>query len=368
MVIATTGGGAKVIADLLSVPGGSNTVLEANVPYSHAALQEYLGRACTPTCSPRTARAMAMIAYQRAELLRQRHTSEAVSDDLNILGIGCTAALVTDRPKQGKHRTHVSLQTYGKTQVASLIMNKGQRDRAAEEQLVADFILNHIAKSRDLDEQIHLTLADNERTSLESSDAPPSWSELLTGQRESICVGPTLAFRTNHHRVVFPGSFDPLHEGHRQMADYTTKRLQTPVEFELSVTNVEKPLLDFIEIETRLSKFAPTDTIWLTRAASFLEKTQIFPKAVFVVGADTIIRIADTKFYGFDENARQQALATIAESGCRFLVFGRSHDHQFHTLSELKLPDQLQSICDEVPANDFHNDISSTSIRQINNL
>src|SRR5262249_22136291 len=43
-VMALTGGGTGVAAWLLSVPGGSRTVLEIAVPYVEEALCDYLGR------------------------------------------------------------------------------------------------------------------------------------------------------------------------------------------------------------------------------------------------------------------------------------------------------------------------------------
>jgi len=364
MVIAVTGGGVSVVADLLSVPGGSDSILEANVPYSAAALRAHLRGRINQSCSSRTARAMAMASYQRARWLSQLDDVDIAPNDPHCVGVGCTAALVSDRLKRGDHRMYVSLQTYGRTQITSLVINKGQRARDAEERLVADVVLNQIAASRRLDELIQLNLDGHEQIQSEATDAPRAWSEILVGQRNAVRVGLTLPPRPDSVRLVFPGSFDPLHEGHRQMVECAAKRLQRPVEFELSVANAEKPSLDFIEIESRLRRFSATDTIWLTRAASFLEKIQIFPNTVFLVGTDTVVRIADARFYGADEAACQRALAIMAESGCRFLVFGRSTDGKFRTLSELNLPEPLRAICDEVPEGDYRNDISSTSIRE----
>ena len=62
MVVAITGGGGRAITDLLTVPGASATVLEAVVPYSLPALEDWLGGKVDHACSERTARAMAMAA------------------------------------------------------------------------------------------------------------------------------------------------------------------------------------------------------------------------------------------------------------------------------------------------------------------
>ena len=42
-VLALTGGGSRAIAELLEVPGGSRTLLEALVPYSEASIANLLG-------------------------------------------------------------------------------------------------------------------------------------------------------------------------------------------------------------------------------------------------------------------------------------------------------------------------------------
>ncbi len=97
LVLAVTGGGSRAIADLLEVPGGSRTLLEAVVPYSAAALAEFLGVAPEQYCSPRTARAMAMAAFQRA-----RHLQGTSAESAPVLAVGCTASLVSDRPKRGR--------------------------------------------------------------------------------------------------------------------------------------------------------------------------------------------------------------------------------------------------------------------------
>src|SRR5262245_45817283 len=106
-VIAATGGGARAISVLLAVPGASRSVLEAIVPYSSAALVEWLHGAPEQFCSSHTARQMAMAAYRRAERLR------SAEDDATfpVVGLGCTASLASDRPKRGPHRVHVAAQT-----------------------------------------------------------------------------------------------------------------------------------------------------------------------------------------------------------------------------------------------------------------
>ena len=62
-VFHVTGGGSGLLAELLTTPGASGTVLEAVVPYAPAALADLLGRAPDQACSPATARSLAMSAF-----------------------------------------------------------------------------------------------------------------------------------------------------------------------------------------------------------------------------------------------------------------------------------------------------------------
>src|SRR5215469_722794 len=88
--LAITGGGSGAIGELLRVPGGSRLLIEAQVPYDERALTAFLGSAPAQACSAETSIAMAQTARARAAKLA------TVGADL--VGLGATAALVSDRP------------------------------------------------------------------------------------------------------------------------------------------------------------------------------------------------------------------------------------------------------------------------------
>src|SRR4026209_2921420 len=88
-------------------------------------------------------------------------------------------------------------------------------------------------------------------------------------------------------RLVFPGSFNPLHHGHITLAELAAERFAAPVAFELSIANVDKPNLTPEELRRRLEQFRGRGPVFVTRAARIEEKAALFPGCVFVVGADT---------------------------------------------------------------------------------
>lgn len=352
MVLAITGGGSRAIGDLLAVPGGSRTLLEATVPYSASALNRYLGAPPEQYCSKRTARAMAMAALQRALLYGERQADQ-------LAGIGCTASLASDRPKRGPHRVHVAVQTPRLTEAWSLDLEKGRRSRAEEEDLCARLVLNAAALAAGLAERTEVPLRPAEALRAQRKEAPAEWTDLLLAKQQQVAAGKPGAPAAT---AIFPGAFNPLHAGHREMIRLAQQRLGGDVALEISLVNVDKPPLDFLELDRRLADLADRH-VWLTRAPTFVEKARLFPGATFIVGADTLVRIADAKYYGNDPARADAALAEIAARGCHFLVFGRDSSSGFASLSDLELPPALRRLCQGVPADQFRCDISSTAIR-----
>jgi nicotinic acid mononucleotide adenylyltransferase/nicotinamide mononucleotide (NMN) deamidase PncC len=353
LVIAVTGGGSGAISSLLAVPGASRSILAAVVPYAETALVEWLGGKPDEFCAARTARAMAMAAFQKA---RQYDPAG------KPCGIACTASLASDRPKRGAHRAHLAFQTASTTATASVELEKGLRGRGEEESLVTALLLNLTADAVEVSGRLEVPLTPGEKLATTRVVASREQQQLLEGRVQSVAVGS--ARESPRPAAVFPGAFNPLHQGHTKMAEIARAILGHEVAYELSVTNVDKPPLDFIEIHERLRQFAAGQAVWLTRAPRFVEKAELFPQATFVVGVDTLTRIGQSRYYQDSEEAMQRAIREIASRGCRFLVFGRQMEGRFFGLGQLSIPQPLAQICQEVPEATFRDDISSTELRR----
>jgi nicotinic acid mononucleotide adenylyltransferase/nicotinamide mononucleotide (NMN) deamidase PncC len=364
LVVAVTSGGSGAIAALIQSPGASRSVLEAVAPYSLAALIDWIGGKPDQACSEATARAMAMAAFMRARRLAPD------ADPHSLVGVGLTGSLATDRPKRGERRIHLAAQTAARTEIASLSLDEFPPSRASDEAISSEALLRIIARACDTSgSEVARTAPDRESGHVEH--APPAWTELLLGPRRLAVLTPNSSASPESIAdaarlpILFAGAFNPPHLGHERMAEVAETRLGTPVAWELSIANVDKPPLDFIAIRTRLDALRAIDArrpIALTNAPTFCEKSELFPGATFIVGVDTLARIAEPRYYG-DATQRDAAIAEIAGRGCRFLVFGRVVDGQFQSLADLALPDGLRAICDEVPADQFREDVSSTALR-----
>jgi hypothetical protein len=151
------------------------------------------------------------------------------------------------------------------------------------------------------------------------------------------------------------------------MAEIAAKLTESEVVYELSITNVDKPPLDFVEIADRLAgieKNDPGSRVLLTTASTFIKKAALLAGCTFVVGVDTLQRIADPRYYGNDQIKRDSAIHQIATADCHFLVFGRQVEGKFCSLGDLQLPNDLLRLCTEVPASEFREDVSSTELRR----
>lgn len=341
-VFAVSGGGSLLLSDLMSVPGASGTVIYGAVPYARAALAAFIGAEPESACSPATARDLAMRCFLQATEL---------DPGTDRFGFAVTASLATNRPKKGEHRAHLAMQTSSVTRTWSLHLEKGARSRPDEERVVADVAFHALAASCGVASAAP-GLLDAETLDDEVAAGDAEWQELLAGTRQVVGdPGP---------RAVFPGAFHPLHDGHRRMARLAAERLGVPVAYEISVHNVDKPPLNFHDMRERRAQFE-ADALCFTNTATFVEKARVFPGATFVVGADTMRRIADPKYYAAGNMSA--ALAEIADRDCRFLVFGRTDGERFVTVDDLDLPPDLRATCEGVSEADYRTDLSSTVIR-----
>ena len=362
--LAITGGGSGAIGELLRVPGGSRLLLEAQVPYDEGALAMFLGFAPAGACSVDTAVAMAQSARARAARLAP---SASVGAGADPVGLGATAALVSDRPRRGQHRFHIA--TAGAAGIAHCtgVLAKGRRDRAAEEDLVARAIVLWLARACGIAAPSPKSLLDaDEHYTEEGGAALDAIDRLLAGDIDRVTVQPDgqTMLAAPPPFVLFPGSFNPMHEGHRLLARVAEELRQQPVAFEISVANVDKPPLAAETVRHRLAQFAWDRPVELTRAPTFVQKSRLFPGITFVVGADTAERLFGAKYYGDDEARMQTALDEIADSGGRFLVAVRiDAAGRVRALGDIAVPRRYADLFTEIPEHRFRVDTSSSAIR-----
>jgi len=360
--LAITGGGSGAVGELLRVPGGSRLLIEAQIPYDEQALAAFLGAAPAQACSSDTAIAMAQSARARAARL--------MPAGADLVGLGATAALVSDRPRKGDHRFHIASANAAQIAHCTCVLAKGRRDRAAEEDLVSRAIVLWLARACGVAAPSPQSLVDADEHYAESVAAAGAAVDpidrLLAGELDRVTVQPDgqMMLSAPQPSVLFPGSFNPMHEGHVLLARVAEELRQQPVAFEISVTNVDKPPLLGETVRRRLAQFAWKWPVELTRAPTFVEKARLFPGTTFVVGADTAERLFGPKYYGDDEARMHAALEEIASSGGSFLVAVRlDAAGRLRALADLPVPRRYADLFTEIPEHRFRVDTSSSEIR-----
>jgi hypothetical protein len=363
-VLAITGGGSGAVGELLRVPGGSRLLIEAQIPYDERALAAFLGFAPAQASSADTAIAMAQAARARAARLMPAGT--------DLVGLGATAALVSDRPRKGEHRFHIAFANAAGIAHCTGVMAKGRRDRGAEEDLVSRAIVLWLARACGVAAPGIVALSP--RSLLDADEhyaetavaAMDPIDRLVAGELHRVTVQPDgqMMLSAPPPLVLFPGSFNPLHEGHVLLARVAEELRQQPLAFEISVTNVDKPPLAAETVRRRLAQFAGKSPVELTRAPTFVEKSRLFPGTTFVVGADTVERLFVPKYYGDDEARMFDALDEIADSGCSFLVAVRiDAAGRVRALNDIPVPPRYADLFAEIPELRFRFDTSSSEIR-----
>ena len=351
LVIVSSGGGTNAISSLLKVPGASNTILESHIPYSKESMNEFLNSKPDHYCSLDTCLSMAANAYKKSTKINKQSKSK------HLLGIAITANLATTYKKKGDHKFFIVVQSHDYTKYLECYLEKDVRTREMEEELITGCVINLLSESCGLKCDLPEI---SEQIKIHQIDAEKSWKKLFNSQ-----VG-YISNIKNTPELIFPGSFNPLHEGHIKMKELAEKKTGMHTTFEICAKNADKPPLTFYEIKRTIDQFQNDESWMLTSAGRFSEKAEMFPNSVFIIGADTLLRVFDEKFYKSHKDMMDH-IQRFNDHNINFLVFGRKVNQKFISLDKIKIPEIISARCTGFEETIFRDDISSTELRLTKN-
>ena len=379
-VVAITGCAPGLVTELLQPGGGSATLLDAHIPYASSALTGFIGHTPEKYCSQQVAQEMASAAFSRAHELR-----EAGDSTTNLFGLGITATL-RKRGSEREGRTHqvfISFQTFNMGYTHHVVFDS-RLERLDEERLVTfialDILSRHLLGKRFdtglvLENKTIVNIFDEKddswfiRKSTERQRYPDDLKRLLDHSCDVDNFYTRDGIDINDVKILIPGSFNPFHKGHRQMAEIAERHFGTRPTYELSISNVDKGRLSGFEVLKRVEAFEKLRAkdsnpvfanLVVTNAPSFVEKALVFPNSVFVIGIDTWYRLIDDKYYRHSSKVRDECLEKIRERGCSFLVLGRFVNGKYHTLPN---DETSKGLAVGLSEEEFRVDVSSSKLR-----
>ncbi len=307
-MLVTTGGGSTALNALLTTPGASRFVADAQIPYSPEALERFLGEKPEQSVSPATARALARVGQ---------------ASSLSAVAVSCTASLQTDRERRGADRAFICIKTEESEKLYALHLSKTSREE--QEAFLSEWLL------------------------------------VLIAQAIGVERG-----------LMLPGSFHPVHQGHCNLLKAAEEIACLHGVFELSCANVDKLDLPEDEILRRASAikdipvaltFAPRFT---QKAELFPNTTFIlgYDTAERLLTNHTFEGVVSE----FSKPWKNQ-WEKFQGLEIKFLIAGRlsnvdaTSSSRFQGLEDLELPEGFESLFDAIPESEFREDVSSTELR-----
>ena len=267
--IAIAGGGGCAISALASTPGASSMLLEGTVTYDRKSLDNYIQQSLTNYVSSQTAQLLSQRALARAMQYRN-----SLQDQCKCIGVGASSALVQSKPGRISRAHVVATRADGRQYECFLKLAPHNRTRLQEDLLVGRLVLESIEnvksesdvelmlESEDEFQQWHtpgVPLQDTVRVAAERVLLGETSAVVLLPRRDATFVAVPHVVLPNQS-LIFPGSFNPPHVGHVQLANAakaafeTTNEQDLPVLFELSLLNADKPAMNATSVSERAHK------------------------------------------------------------------------------------------------------------------
>lgn len=364
--VATTGAGLSFQYNLWKKPGCSKYLVGFFTPYAKGELQEFIGYEPDGSfVSKEVAYDLAMASYIRATKHKFQESiigawRESFS---NPIGIGITAAVATNRIPKGEQRAFICVISKHRVLLkeVKLVKELGETFREAHDQLIAAEAEMILTSAITL-ENCHLYVDGT----YEALDRFYKYPTFKLNSRSAESLGTAL---------YLPASLNPVHSGHREMANLAENKLSTPFgkvscKYLISTSSPHKGDLSLQEIlyKAGMLRAEATKALYPNQVFRefeftkdeplYLDKARKRPGSIFVIGTDTMERFLDPK-WGPDP---VEMLCELKELNTKFFVMGRkTTDGVFQTVNDIPVPDGYNDLFVHLEG---RVDISSTQLRE----
>lgn len=365
--VIATGAGAGFQKQLWDIPGASAFLVGAEFPYKMEVTSTLLGFTPEHFVSEETSLELAMAAYMKAYDTKEHRS--------NVIGIGLSGSVASLKEHRGDHRVFASVISDRAKFTLSITINKGKGQQVREEDgLIADELLRQaLLRVLDLQEESSPLFKGHVLTHEVKDHSDEELTTLIMKRPYFQANGLRTGFQLEidgyvgcpRGVVLYPGTFNPLHLGHKGCADnaealFIEERHRKPqVVYATCINPAHKPPPTAVDLLRKASQMKGNNFLLTQNDALYIEKARAFPFATFVIGADVLLTLLDPK-WTTDPKA---LIDEFVKLGTRFYVVGRVVQQQFVTLYHV-----INQYPGLLPEDNFQHlfgrwDISSTELR-----
>jgi len=338
--VAAAGAGAGIQQTLWNPDGASAYLAGSVFPYSKSESVAFLGFEPPSFVCLDEAIDLAISSYVRAD---------NGNPEVQPIGLGLTAAVATTEQHRGDHRVHAVVITRDRVLASEMTLPKEgahvrRRDGQVADTLGLELILSAARVIPEPVREAYLEATDGQCLKDITERARNHFLSrpLFTryGQRLEAPAG---------NLTLFPGNFDPPHEGHFANAGEEAT-------FQITANPPHKPGLSLTDMLGRVRHFRhKRDVLFMEGGALYLEKARRFPNSAIILGSDALERMLDPR-WGVEV---LPLLTEFRELGTRFKV-GCREGADFWTLP---IPADFRDMFTELPKTPYAG-LSSTQIRE----